>query len=199
MCASLQTRPSVRTSARSSREGEHGSESGQIHALALRSERSAETHASRTRGRHARAHVDWAPRGRSEDARGRRGGALHAPARDARKIERSSRSWPRRKSPRPENAIKTRAAVRPCVFEAFQVDRAEVKSLAAPERRRTPGPNVPAEVPRPSPLGWTLPTRRTAADEFLQLLGQLLNALERTRLVIRHPNLLKTLTAPWGS
>jgi len=35
--------------------------------------RIAETRASRTRGRHARAHVERARRGRSEDARGRRG------------------------------------------------------------------------------------------------------------------------------
>ena len=114
------------------------SESGQTHARARRSGRIAETRASRTRARHARAHVGRAPRGRSEGGRGRRGGAPRAPERDARTIEKSSRSWPRRKAPRPENTIKTRAAVRSCVFEAFHVDRAEVKWRTTPKCWRPP-------------------------------------------------------------
>ena len=114
------------------------SESGQSHARARCIERIAETRASRTRGCHARAHVDRAPRGRSEGGRGRRDGAPHAPERDARTIEKSSRSWPRRKAPRPENTIKTRAAVRTCVFKVFHVDRAEVKWRTAPKCWRPP-------------------------------------------------------------
>ncbi len=37
-----------------------------------------------------------------------------------------------------KDAIKTHAAVRPCVFEVFHVDRAEVKWRAAPEEWRPP-------------------------------------------------------------
>jgi hypothetical protein len=127
-------------------------ESGQTHARARRIGGIAEARASRTRGRHARAHSDRAPRGRSEDARGRRDGAPHAPERDARTIEKSSRSWPRRKAPRPENAIKTRAAVRPCVFEVFHVDRAQVKWRTAPEEWRPPTQTPPSDCPGP-PIG----------------------------------------------
>jgi hypothetical protein len=66
------------------------------------------------------------------------------------------------------------------------------------DERRNPetGRNVPAEVLRQSPLGRTLQTLRTATDELLKLLDQLLDALERTRLVNRPPNLLKALSAP---
>ncbi len=102
-------------------------------------------------------------------------------------------------APRPRSIIKTRAIVRPTIFNAFQIDRRDAKWRTASERRRPPGRNLPAEVPRPSPLGWTLPTRRTATDELLQLLDQCLDALERTRLVTRHPDLLKALSAPWVS
>ena len=63
---------------------------------------------------------------------------LLALASDARTIEQSSRWWPRRKAPRPEKAIKTRAAVGPCVFEVFHIARAEVKWRTASEEWRPP-------------------------------------------------------------
>jgi hypothetical protein len=69
------------------------------------------------------------------------------------------------------------------------------------DERRNPetGRNVQAEVLRESPLARTFRTLRTAPHELLQLFDQLLDALQRTRLVIRHPNLSKALSAPWVS
>ena len=68
----------------------------------------------------------------------RRHGAPRALARDARTIEQLSRWWPRQKAPRPENAIKTRAAVCLCVFEVFHIARAAVRWRTAPKKWRPP-------------------------------------------------------------
>ena len=78
-------------------------------------------------------------------------------------------------------------------------ERTRVDALEVVSSRTRIDELINNALSNPSLPGWTSRTLRTALDELLQPLDQILNTFQRTRLVISHPNLLKTLTAPWGS